>query len=96
MGDGFGGHYDFEPLDEAESDSSGEVSNELMNPAELFNFAVAGSIKELYERVITLENVLADVIVIIRDSAEQPHSMAEKLGTLLVPIETPQDNSKEG
>jgi hypothetical protein len=43
----------------------------------------APAITELYDRYDTLSSVLATVIEIVSDNAENPHSMAEELRSLL-------------
>jgi hypothetical protein len=64
-------------------------------PEPSFDEMVTFAIKELYERQITLEGVVIDIITIIDDNALSPAVMAAKLRDLLIPTEEPQA-SEEG
>ena len=63
-------------------------AQEQIDEAPSFDELVTLGMQDLYERLITVENVLVDVIVIVSDKADQPATMRNKLRKLLVPNES--------
>jgi hypothetical protein len=60
-----------------------------------FEDLAANAIEELFERTITLENVLLAVIQIVSENAHSPAHMADQLNALLVPNEPQNTQSPE-
>lgn len=65
-----------------------------IDEAPSFDDLVTLGMQDIYERLITVENVLVDVIMIVADKSMQPASMADELRKLLVPND-PTDASPE-
>lgn len=70
-----------------------EAGDEPFDGAQLpLEAVLLAGVQELFQRVFFIEGVVAEVIRIVSESAEQPHSMAEQLKELLdIPAETTEE-----
>ena len=62
---------------------------DLLEEGPSFEEMVTFGIQELFQRQITLEGVMIDVITIVADNADSPFTTADKLRALLLTDEEP-------